>query len=161
MPARRFVHLHCTPFSDLREFLDAMEQATHDASIDFIEGLCFSAGSFRLMSWRAWSIAVRETDDIVRDHIFYRLAAQRAIVYLTTHDYIFRYDPEWFWNLPETLAYRLFRRFAPLSMRNSGFYSRYTRTKNALLAKLPGQRDAKLEPLIQDWEVRLGATPQS
>jgi len=152
MPARRFVHLHCTPFSDLREFLDAMEQATHDASIDFIEGLCLERGSFRLMVGRMVD-AVRETDDIVRDHIFYRLAAQRSDVYLTTYDYIFRYDPEWFWNLPETFAYRLFRRFAPLAMRNSGFYSRYTHTKNVLLAKLPGQPHAKLEPLIQDWEV--------
>jgi len=93
------------------------------------------------------------TDDIMRDHIFWRLAAQRRDVFLTTPDYIFRYDPEWFWNIPDTWPYRLFRRYAPRAMRNSGFYTRYTRTKNTFLQKLPGNRDDGLEPLIQDWEV--------
>ena len=153
MPARQFVHLLCTSFADLGDFLAAMERATHDASIDFIEGLCFTPQRFRLMVARMVD-QVPHSDDIVRSHIFYQLAAERSDVFLTTYDYIFRYDPEWFWNIPQTGVYRLFRRYAPRAMRNSGFYTRYTRTKNALLKKLLGPRDDGIEPLIQDWEVK-------
>jgi FAD/FMN-containing dehydrogenase len=152
MPARPFVHLHNTPFSDLGDFLQAMERASHDPSVDFIEGLCFTPQRFSLMVARMVD-HVPQVDDIVREHIFYRLAAERSDVFLTTQDYIFRYDPEWFWNIPETWPYRLFRRYAPRALRNSGFYSRYTRNKNALLRKLPGYRNDGWEPLIQDWEV--------
>ena len=153
MPARQFVHLQCTSFADLGDFLAAMERATHDTSIDFIEGLCFTLQRFRLMIARMVD-EVPHSDDIVRSHIFYQLAAERSDVFLTTYDYIFRYDPEWFWNIPQTRLYRLFRRYAPRAMRNSGFYTRYTRTKNALLKKVLGQRDDGIEPLIQDWEVK-------
>lgn len=152
MPAKPFVHLHSTPFSDLASFLDAMARATQDPTVDFIEGLCVTPQRFHLMIARMVDRTER-IDDIVRDHIFYKLPAERPDVFLTTQDYIFRYDPEWFWNIPETWTYRLFRRYAPRSMRNSGFYTRYTRTKNALLSKLPWHRDDGLEPLIQDWEV--------
>src|SRR6476469_7565746 len=33
MPAKRFVHLHSTPFSDLASFLDAMARATEDPTL--------------------------------------------------------------------------------------------------------------------------------
>jgi hypothetical protein len=73
----------------------------------------------------------------------------RENLYLATKDYLFRYDPDWFWNLPETGPYRLFRRLAPAAMRNSGFYKRYVDTKNRFFKK----QNHELEPLIQDWEV--------
>jgi FAD/FMN-containing dehydrogenase len=152
MHAKPFVHLHSEPFSDLGAFLEAMSRATQDPTVDFIEGLCFTPQRLHLMVARMVDHAARP-DDIVREHIFYKLAAERSDIFLTTRDYIFRYDPEWFWNIPETWPYRLFRRYAPRSVRNSGFYTRYTRSKNALLRRLPGHRDDGLEPLIQDWEV--------
>jgi hypothetical protein len=91
-------------------------------------------------------------DDIVRKNVFYRLVEQRRDISLTTFDYIFRYDPDWFWNVPETGLYNLFRKWAPKSWRNSAFYTKYVATKNALLGSI-GIRDNTFEPLIQDWEV--------
>jgi hypothetical protein len=85
--------------------------------------------------------------------VFYRLVQLQPDVYLDTKSYLFRYDPEWFWNLPETLPFRLFRRHAPASMRNSGFYKRYTARKHAWRMRLGLPPDATMEPLIQDWEV--------
>ena len=64
-------------------------------------------------------------------------------------DYIFRYDPDWFWNFPETLLFRLFRKIAPLSMRNSAFYTKYINWKK----KMFGEKNNNQERLIQDWEV--------
>src|SRR5262249_23704874 len=96
---------------------------------------------------------VPRVDDIVRQHVFYRLAMEPRDIYLTAKDYLFRYDPDWFWNIPDRPAYRFFRRYAPLTLRNSGFYTRYTYATGAVPALLQPTAYDGTEPLIQDWEV--------
>ncbi|HXZ95865.1 MAG TPA: FAD-binding oxidoreductase [Burkholderiales bacterium] len=152
MPALPWVHLNTLRFSDLNLFLDAMHAATKDPSVDFTEGLFYPGGPFYLVNTR-FAAQVPRTADIIRDHVFYKLVQQQPEVYLATRDYIFRYDPEWFWNIPETGPYRLFRRCAPLSLRNSGFYKRYFEWQQAALRWIPWSVDDDTEPLIQDWEV--------
>ncbi|HEY8520602.1 MAG TPA: FAD-binding oxidoreductase [Gammaproteobacteria bacterium] len=150
-PAEPFVHLRVERFGEVRAYLDAMRAAVDRGEADFIEGLFFEDGRFYLMTGR-FEAAAPAVDDILRRNVFYKLVQERRDIHLTTADYIFRYDPEWFWNIPESLPYRLFRRYAPAGMRNSGFYTRYAATKNKLAAAV-GLRDDGWEPLIQDWEV--------
>jgi len=146
-----YVHVHVTPFANVAAYLDALRAATQAADLAFVEGLFFEDGRFFLMTGR-FVDQVPHRDDIVRKHVFYRLVERRRDIYLTTFDYIFRYDPDWFWNVPETGPYNVFRRLAPESWRNSAFYTKYVATKNKLLGSI-GIRDEGVEPLIQDWEV--------
>jgi FAD/FMN-containing dehydrogenase len=150
MPAQPCVHLRTERFDDLDAFLAAMQAATGRGDIDFVEGLLYSERRLLLTLSRFVAAAPR-VDDIYRN-VFYRMLEEREDLWLTAKDYLFRYDPDWFWNLPETGPYRLFRRLAPRAMRNSGFYKRYVDTKNRFF----GKRDQGLEPLIQDWEVPWG-----
>ncbi len=152
IPARPFVHLRIEPFDSPPAFLDAMQQATARDEIDFVEGLFFEDRRFYLMTG-CFTDEVPQVDDILREHIFYRLVQTRKDVYLATADYIFRYDPEWFWNLPDAPFYSLFRRYAPRRFRNSGFYTRYAAWKNRLRDWIPALAPTATEPLIQDWEV--------
>lgn len=152
IPAKPYVHLTTTRFADARAYLEAMRAATEDQGIDFIEGLFFSADSFFLMTAR-FADKVPHLDDIVRREIYYKLVQQRPDVYLSTKDYIFRYDPEWFWNIPDGAFYRSFRKFAPLRFRNSGFYTKYAHVKQKSLGLLRWGYEARTEPLIQDWQV--------
>jgi FAD/FMN-containing dehydrogenase len=152
MPAAPYVHLHTTRFDGLDAYLEAMRAATERADVDFVEGTFYSETSLFLTVSRFVERPPR-VDDILRRNIFYRLIEREADVYLTTKDYLFRYDPDWFWNLPETAAYALFRRFAPAALRNSGFYKRYVDTKTRLLDRMAPGRAQPEEPLIQDWEV--------
>lgn len=147
-----YVHLGIERFDDTRAYLDAMQAATDDADNDFVEGLFFEDRRFYLMLGK-FSREVPQVDDILRKDIFYKLVQTRDDIFLTTSDYIFRYDPEWFWNIPETPFYTLFRRYAPKRFRNSSFYTKYSATKNRLLDAIRGPRDTGIEPLIQDWEV--------
>ena len=151
MPAPPYVHLHTTRFSDVDAYLAAMRAAT-ETDVDFVEGTFYSERELFLTVSRFVDKPPR-VDDILRRNIFYRLIEREPDVWLTTKDYLFRYDPDWFWNLPETPAYSLFRRFAPASMRNSGFYKRYIDAKTRLLDRLAPNRVDDEEPLIQDWEV--------
>jgi FAD/FMN-containing dehydrogenase len=152
IPARPFVHLQIEPFDSSRGYLDAMQRATQQSNVDFVEGLFFEDGRYYLMTGR-FADEVPQVDDILRRHVFYRLVQERRDVYLATADYIFRYDPEWFWNIPDTAVYSLFRRYAPRRFRNSGFYTRYAAWKARMLQRMPGGPSPSTEPLIQDWEV--------
>ncbi len=146
-----YVHLHVQRFDDPGTYLDAMRAATERADLEFVEGLFFEDGRYFLMTGR-FVDSVPQRDDIVRRSVFYRLVEQRSDIYLSTFDYIFRYDPDWFWNVPETGFYNVFRRLAPESWRNSAFYTKYVALKAKLTGSL-GIVDERLEPLIQDWEV--------
>ncbi|HET6563983.1 MAG TPA: FAD-binding protein [Xanthomonadales bacterium] len=156
-PALPFVHLSISNFGGADEYLQAMHEATTDKGIDFVEGLILDNGRFFLMLGRFGNEPPRERpsapDDIVRQDVFWKLATQRSDICLRTEDYIFRYDYDWFWNVPDTGAYRLFRRYAPRRWRNSGFYTRYAAFKRRVSALMPGSNDESTEPLIQDWEV--------
>jgi FAD/FMN-containing dehydrogenase len=152
MPALPYVHLHTARFDDLDAYLDAMRAATERADLDFVEGTFYSPSKLFLTTSRFVERPPR-VDDILRRNVFYRLIEREPDVYLTTKDYLFRFDPEWFWNLPETPAYGLFRRYAPAAMRNSGFYKRYVDAKTRLLDRVAPRRAQAEEPLIQDWEV--------
>jgi hypothetical protein len=150
--AREFVQILIDEYSSTTDYLSALEQASNDGENDFVEGLFFEDRRFYLMRGRMRN-DVPKVDDIVRRDIFYRLVETRSNIYLSTKDYIFRYDPEWFWNIPETRFYKLFRRFAPLSMRNSGYYTRHLARERKLRAALGMPKKNPTEPLIQDWEV--------
>jgi FAD/FMN-containing dehydrogenase len=149
--AAPYVHLNIERFGDPAEYLDAMRAATASQENDFVEGLFFEGERYFLMTGR-FATQVPRCDDIVRESIFYRLVETRRDIYLATADYIFRYDPDWFWNVPETAPYALFRRLAPISWRNSSFYTKYVATKKKLLGTV-GLHDTGMEPLIQDWQV--------
>jgi hypothetical protein len=150
-PAAPYVHLHVERFGNAGSYLAAMRAATASDDVAFVEGLFFEDRRYFLMTGRFVKQAP-EVEDIVRKNVFYRLVEQRRDIYLRTFDYIFRYDPDWFWNVPETGFYNLFRRYAPEDWRNSAFYTKYVATKAKLLGSV-GMRSNGVEPLIQDWEV--------
>lgn len=149
--AKPYVHIAVEQFDDAGTYLEAMRAATERPEIDFIEGIFYGDNRYYMMLGRLVDTAP-EVSDIVRRNVFYRLVEQRTDIYLGTFDYIFRYDPDWFWNVPETGPYNLFRRLAPEHWRNSAFYTKYVATKAKLLGSI-GIRDERTEPLIQDWEV--------
>ena len=150
-PAAPFVELKIERFGDSRSYLEAMRAATESDDVDFVEGLFFGDRRF-FLKLGFFRNELERTDDILRRNIYYKLVESREVIRLKTRDYIFRYDPEWFWNIPETPFYALFRRFAPESMRNSAFYTRHV-AREASLRKRLGLKPKDSEPLIQDWEV--------
>ncbi len=147
-----YVHLRVSRFDDARSYLGAMRAATDAADIDFVEGLFFEDRRFYLMLGR-FSREVPQVDDVLRKNIFYKLVQARSDIFLRTPDYIFRYDPEWFWNIPESPFHTIFRRYAPRQFRNSSFYTKYSARKKQFVEAIVGARDTGIEPLIQDWEV--------
>jgi FAD/FMN-containing dehydrogenase len=126
-PVRRAVALRHVRFRDLGELQDAIarivvERAHDGEPVDYLDGVVFSRDE-------SYLTLGRQTDDPgpVSDYtgmdIYYRSIQSRAHDLLTTHDYLWRWDTDWFW------CSRAFgtqnpsiRRFWPKRYRRSSFY---------------------------------------
>jgi FAD/FMN-containing dehydrogenase len=144
-----YVKLVTTVYTSTASMLADMHKAAKNSKTDYVESLIFGKNELYLTV----GTLVDKAEDVTSIYgktIFYRLISKPGTAYLTMKDYLFRYDPEWFWALPETFDYRIFRAIAPRWIRNSGFYTRYIAWQETL-----GQQaqPSHLEKLIQDWEV--------
>jgi FAD/FMN-containing dehydrogenase len=153
-PAKPYVHLHTREFEDLDALLAAIALAVDDPGNDYIECLAYSPNRLYLTLGTERDVADRVTS-IYGSTVFYREISRPGELTVTTRDYLFRYDPEWFWGLPESAPFRLFRRYAPPALRHSGVYGRYLEFRRSIVQRLPRSpgRAGDLELLIQDWEV--------
>ena len=123
VPVTPYVALHTERFNDTKSLLDAMEAATHNPEVEYIESATYTKDELYLTTGKQ----VREVPRLLNIYgltIFYKEISRPGDLYLRTEDYVFRYDPEWFWGLPEGPLYSLFRLLAPKSLRDSGFYKR-------------------------------------
>jgi len=150
IPAKPFVKITNQRYHNSQDYLAAMQHTVIEGH-EFVEGLFFKKDEFYLTTAELVDDAPK-TVNIFRS-IYYKQLRQDNTLFLRTKDYIFRYDPDWFWNVPETGFYRLFRKFAPIPMRSSKFYNRYCTVKNRWLKRFKLNKDDGTEQLIQDWEV--------
>ena len=151
--AKPYVRLETKHFTSVKPFIDAMEKASHDQSVEYVETLAYTKDDLHL----TLGTLTDEPENLISIYDvtpYYKQTGLHSVVSLPTKEYMFRFDPELFWNIPENWFYNLFRRIAPRSFRNSAFYNRYTALRARLLNML-GQdpEDRTKEKLIQDWEV--------
>ena len=152
IPAQAYVRIENRLHDSIGGYLTALREACTDEGNDFVEGLFYSDDELYTTTSRMCADAP-ETLDIYREHIYYKLLRRDNTFYLPTFDYIFRYDPDWFWNVPEGGIYDLLRRYGPMALRNSGFYARYRLFVNGLERMLGRKQTSDYEPLIQDWQI--------
>lgn len=148
-----YVRLYTKRFNNSKDLVNALEEATHLKHIEHIESLVYSKNRMYMTLGEEIDKPNKLTS-IYGKNLFYKAISRQGVIDLTTKDYIFRYDPEWFWNIPQNGIYQLYRRISPKRFRNSGFFTRYNRLAAKIKGKVPNQvEDDNLEMLIQDWEV--------
>jgi FAD/FMN-containing dehydrogenase len=152
--AAPFVRVVVRRYRNVDAYLTAMFDLTTEPGADFVEGLMYSPAELYVIS----GAFVQEAPAVASIHgptPYYRLLRDGTDLCLAAEDYIFRYDPDWFWNVPEGGIYSIFRAIAPRSMRASEFYKQYMKRWAPLLARLRGRsrNGDGTEQLIQDWEV--------
>ena len=148
-PAKKYVKLVTTKQKTTKELVATMKRLESHPKVDYMESLIYSKDELYLTVGTQTNTA-RNVTSIYGQTIFYRAASKPGTMWLPTKEYLFRYDPEWFWAIPETQAYGLFRRAAPKRLRSSAFYTRYLNFQEKYGFAKP---DEHLEKLIQDWEV--------
>ena len=151
-PAKQYMKLQTKAFEKITPYLQSLKAAEKNTAFETVEGLVYGPGKFYLTTGTQTN---RPTNlkTIYKDAIFYQDISKDGIFCLRTKEYLFRYDPEWFWNMPETNTFNFVRKVLPQNLRNSGFYTRYAQISSKIPFMANDEKDNRLEQLIQDWEV--------
>lgn len=163
-PVRPFVELRHVPYPSAAAMAEAIARLVEVPSfegrtIDFIDGTVFSPGE----QYLTLGFMVDEVPDglSVSDYtgmdIYYRSIQRISRDCLTIHDYLWRWDTDWFWCSRAFGAQRpIIRRLWPKSRLRSDVYWKFVAFDrrydvSGKLARL--RRQPQREPVVQDIEV--------
>jgi FAD/FMN-containing dehydrogenase len=93
---KKFVKLRHERYSDLDSYFRALGRVCQDRRVDFIDGTMFDEHELYLTTGECVDRAEWLSDYTYR-HIYYRSIQQKTVDYLTIHDYLWRWDTDWFW----------------------------------------------------------------
>ncbi|MET4156952.1 FAD-binding oxidoreductase [Agromyces sp. PvR057] len=168
-PVLPFVALTHLRFHDLAELVATMDRIVatgeHDGTpVDFLDGVVFAADEGYLCLGRRTATS-GPVSDYTRQRIYYRSiqhAEGAKADRLTVHDYLWRWDADWFWCSEAFGAqHPLVRRLWPRRLRRSSSYARLMRLERRYdigdrLERLKGRPPR--ERVIQDVEVPIERT---
>jgi len=160
-PVRRNVALRHVGFDDPALLAKAVEQIVADGSyegeaVDFLDGVAFEPGRAFLTLGR-WSSGAGSTSDYTGQAIYYRSIAERDTDLLTVHDYLWRWDTDWFWcSRAFGAQHPVVRRLWPRRYRRSDVYYRLIGLENRyqVAARIDRRRGRpERERVVQDVEI--------
>ena len=146
IPARRFVHLTHTRFSDPQSYFARVTERA-DSAVDYLDGTIFSSGEMYLTEGEFVDQASSVSDYTYMD-IYYKSIQRKPEDWLTAKDYIWRWDTDWFWCSKHFYVQNpAVRRFAKWGL-NSATYQRIMRLSYKLMPDSGGT-----ESVIQDVDI--------
>ena len=159
---RPYVHLQHLGFSSAGKYFEELGQHLRSGANDFVDGTVFSPSEMYITLGRFTDTAPY-TSDYTYENIYYRSIAGKHEDYLTVHDYIWRWDTDWFWCSKNVLAQnRFFRKFVFGRKRlGSKTYTKIMRWNSRAglsraLDRLVGKHS---ESVIQDVDIPLENAP--
>ncbi|GAB3680961.1 FAD-binding oxidoreductase [Actinocorallia lasiicapitis] len=94
VPVKPYVRLRHHRFDDAERAVAAIDELGPDA--DFIDGTVFGPGEIYITTGEFVDEAPY-TSDYTGQNIYYRSLRERGTDFLTVHDYLWRWDTDWFW----------------------------------------------------------------
>jgi len=157
MPVRPFVALEHRRYRKADEcFVDVARLCAND-DIDFLDGVAFAPTELVLTLGRFVDFAPY-TSDYGFERIYYRSLRERSEDFLTTRDYLWRWDTDWFWCSKQFGAqHPLVRRMLGRERLNSVTYQRLMRWNSrwGLTRAWQRLRGLYAESVIQDVDIPL------
>lgn len=169
-PVKPYVRVQYDRFTSREAYFEAMLAAIQAAEADFVEGVSFRPGDYTLLTGTFAGILPPSEKRLVPLHTpFFRTIRDSAVShrYLTTRDYIWRWDPDTFWGTDQKnffgtiLLNPVFRRtLGPAVLRSDRLVKigkfRNRLRKKGLTSRLFLERK-RLEALIQDAAIPFDA----
>ena len=161
-PVQPFVHLRHLRFGDLPTASAAMGRIVaageHDGeTVDFIDGTWFSADEVYVTLGAFSPTAPVGPSDYTGQQIYYRSIQRLREDWLTIHDYLWRWDTDWFWCSRAFGAQNpKLRRIWPTRYRRSDFYWKLIALNRrfAIADRIERRRgNPPREEIVQDIEV--------
>jgi FAD/FMN-containing dehydrogenase len=161
VPVKRYVQLthkrHSDPVAYFREM-----GALATTAIDFLEGAIFAPDELYITMGR-FADEAPWASDYHYEHIYYRSIRERATDYLTTADFIWRWDTDWFWCSKNLGAQNpVVRRLLGRNRLNSRFYTKVMRWNSRIgLTRLADRVcGVHRESVIQDVDIPIERAPE-
>lgn len=161
VPVRRYVRLSHHRYANPDEYFRDLSRWC-EKGVDFVDGAVFS-GDEMYLSIGEFSDDAPWVSDYTYMDIYYRSIREKQTDYLTTKDYIWRWDTDWFWCSKHFYVQNsVIRRIAGKSRLNSTDYTRVMRWNSRwgvtrALNRLVGTRT---ESVIQDVDIPIEAAPE-
>ena len=100
-PVRPFVHLRHVHCGSVAEAADLFARVCADRSyageaVDFVDGTWFSPSEVHV-TLASWADTAPRTSSYTGNAVYYRSVQSRDEDWLTVHDYLWRWDTDWFW----------------------------------------------------------------
>ncbi|MGH3472494.1 MAG: FAD-binding oxidoreductase [Nocardioidaceae bacterium] len=168
-----YVALRHVPFTDLDEMASALDSVCRDrvwenTDVDFVDGVVFGPHEAYLTLGR-WSRDIRQSgvlrpSDYTGQEIFYRSIRERSRDALTAHDYLWRWDSDWFWCSKAFGAqHPVIRRLWPSRYRRSDVFHSIVGLENrfGVAARVDRWRGLPArESVVQDVEIPVARTAE-
>ncbi len=160
-PFVALTHVRMASLDDLTQTVaDVLaDRAYAGTPVDYVDGVAFSPAEAYLTLGRG-ADEVSTTSDYTGADIYYRSIAERPADVLTSRDYLWRWDTDWFWcSRVFGAQHPLVRRLWPARYRRSDVYHRLVGLENRwhLTARLERVRGRPArERVVQDVEIPLG-----
>ena len=154
LPVKPYVHLQHIRFDNIEAYFNAIQKYCENDA-DFIDGTVFDRNELYI-SLGYFTDEAPYVSDYTYENIYYRSIRARAEDYLTTHDYIWRWDTDWFWCSKNVFAqHPLIRRLYGRKRLNSVTYSRIMRWNSrwGLTHYFNRLRGVRPESVIQDVDI--------
>jgi FAD/FMN-containing dehydrogenase len=168
-PVTSFMRLRHVPCGDAAglaaTIADVVRDGVHDGErVDYVDGTVFSVDESYLTLASYAEVADQEPSDYTGEQIYYRSIQQRRDDVLTVHDYLWRWDTDWFWCSRAFGAQNPYvRRLWPKDKLRSDVYWKLVALdrRTSLSARVgAARRRPPREPVVQDIEVPVAALPE-
>ena len=161
VPAKRYVEVSHVRYGDPLAFFAALEECCARADVDFVDGVIFAPGEHYLNVGRFVDDAPFASD-YTYTNIYYRSIRERERDYLSTLDYIWRWDTDWFWCSRMLYAQNpVVRRLLGRKRLNSGFYKKVIDWEPGVRLRHAWRRlrGSHHESIVQDVDVTIANAP--
>ncbi|GAB3269578.1 FAD-binding oxidoreductase [Kineosporia babensis] len=163
-PVRPAVDLRHVRFDDLHKLTQAIETiSTGGGDVDFLDGVVFSATESYL-TLGTYTDDLSGLSDYTGAEPYYRSIQRRQQDKLTVHDYLWRWDTDWFWCSAAFGAQNpKVRKYWPARYRRSDVFHKLVglETKYGFVSRIDAWRGKPArERVIQDVELPVGRTAE-
>jgi FAD/FMN-containing dehydrogenase len=157
MPVKRHVRVEHTHHDDADAFFEDVARRCEDPGVDFVDGVVFGANEL-VLSCGTFVDEAPYVSDYTFERMYYQSLRDRPVDYLTTRDYLWRWDTDWFWCSKNVGAqHPLVRRLLGRKRLNSITYQKIMRgnARWGIMGAINRLRGMHTEAVIQDVDIPL------
>jgi FAD/FMN-containing dehydrogenase len=152
IPVKKYVKLTHMRFTEPAKFFAQIEALCASSRFDYIDGAVFNAGEMYIITGE-FTDAAPFVSDYTYMKMFYQSIRRCDVDYLTAHDYIWRWDTDWFWCSKHFyVQHAPVRLLATKWLLNSRTYQHIMRLSHKVLP------ESKTESVIQDVDIPIEHT---